>query len=232
MGLYGDTRAQRGGGGGLKRRIINSLTEPKRNPNCSEKESFNTHPSSIQRRRLVVIIRAASTVISSLPSPSRSSRDQPFNLNIRPSSLLLSVHTLLILRAASKFPFHSLEPNETTNPFSNSVYICVCVCVYPSKLVFAFCRRHYLHSRNSSRTFFAQEPRREINSPDIYPPPPNRGRRGTVVIVARFRRIPGYKVSRNVNTIKERPRVTSSGGEIKKGDTAVLISERVGYAYR
>lgn len=126
---YTGTRERKGEGGGLKRRIINSLTEPKRNPNCSEKESFNTHPSSIQRRRLVVIIRAASTVISSLPPPSRSSRDQPFNLNIRPSSLLLSVHTLLILRAASKFPFHSLEPNETTNPFSNSVYMCVCVCV-------------------------------------------------------------------------------------------------------
>lgn len=171
MGLYDDTRAQRG----VKARIINLLTESKRNPNCSEKESFNTHPSSIQRR-LVVIIRAASTVISFPP---------PVPLEINPSTLIsvpppLCTHTFNSSHRI-KIPFPFSRAERTTNPFSNGVYIYIYVRISIEIGFRLLPGRHYLHSRNSSRPFFAQEPRRRNKFPRYLPlllPPPQTEEKG------------------------------------------------------
>lgn len=95
--------------------------------------SFNTHPSSIQRR-LVVIIRAASTVIS--------------------------------------FPLLENSP-------STLIYVCMYVYIYIFiEIGFAVV---IISIRNSSRIFFAQQPRRNkfLRYLPEYFPLPNRGKRGT-----------------------------------------------------
>ena len=157
--------------------------------------SFNTHPSSAQRR-LVVIIHAASIVIF-FPPP----------LEINPSTLISvppSVHTLLILRT-------SLSIFErTTNPFSKNVYVYVYIYIYiymhPSKLVFAFCRRHYLDPE-TLLGYFSRNNRGEINFyrylPEFFPPSWPWKKRDALSWHG-FEEYRGCKVSRDVNTIKAR----------------------------